>query len=307
MADIRRLDLNLLAALDMLLEERSVTRAAERLSLTQPTVSGMLNRLRDLLGDPLFVRTQHGILPTPRAEALAGPLKRFLADAQSLVAAETFDPRSSECSFTLSTTDYMLHAVVVPLAAALHRAAPGIRLAARPLAVADLAGQLLRGETDLAITAPQFVGAPDLASRKLYGERYVAAVRKGHPLAKSKVTAAAFCRFDHILVSPTGGGFKGPVDDALARLKMKRRVALSVPSFLVVPDLLRTCNWIAVLPERLLRAHAQGLHVFDPPLAVPAFDVIAVWHKRFQDEPAHRWLRGLLAEVARPARGGLRV
>jgi DNA-binding transcriptional LysR family regulator len=296
MADIRRIDLNLLIALDVLLDERSVTRAAEHLALTQPTVSGMLRRLRQLLGDPLFVRTPRGILPTPRAEALAGPLKRLLADAEALVAAERFDPANAERTFTISTTDYMQYAVVMPFVGALRRAAPGIRLAIRPLAIADLAGQLMRGETDLAITIPEFA-APDLVSRPLYRERYVAAVRKKHPLARARGSLEEFCRFDHILVSPTGGGFKGPVDDALATLGKRRNVTISVPSFLLVPPLLRTCDLIAVLPERLLHGRERGLRMFVPPLEVPGFDVIAVWHTRMQKDAAHRWLRELLVSV----------
>src|SRR5215510_5184794 len=107
MLDIRGIDLNLLIVLDALLDERSVTRAAARLGYTQPTISGMLKRLRDLFGDPLFVRTQRGLLPTPHAQALAAPLKQLLADGQRLVAREAFDPTSSEATFIVSSNDYM--------------------------------------------------------------------------------------------------------------------------------------------------------------------------------------------------------
>lgn len=301
MTDIRRIDLNLLIALDVLLDERNVTRAAEHLSLTQPTVSGMLRRLRQLLGDPLFVRTQRGILPTPRAEALAAPLKRLLADAEALVAAERFDPATAQRTFTISTTDYMQYAVVAPFVAALRRAAPGIRVAIRPLAIADLAGQLTRGETDLAITIPEFA-APDLVSRPLYRERYVAAVRRKHPMRREKPSLEEFCRFDHILVSPAGGGFRGPVDEALAALGKKRKVVLSVPSFLLVPTLLQTSELVAVLPERLLRGRERELRMFAPPLDVPGFDVIAVWHARMHKDATHRWLREFLVSVVQKPR-----
>jgi DNA-binding transcriptional LysR family regulator len=299
MADIRRLDLELLIALDALLEERSVTRAAERLALTQSTVSGMLARLREAFGDPLFVRTGRGLQPTPRAEALAGPLKRLLADAEALLSPGRFAPATARGTVTLSTTDYMLNAVVVPFLAVLRREAPGLRVAVRPMAIADLPRRLARGELDLAVTVPEFA-APDLTSRLLYRERYVCAAGEGHPSAREGMAPAEFCRLGHVLVSPTGGSFRGPMDEALAALGLRREVMVSVPSFLAVPALLRASDLVAVLPERLLHgaAVAAGLRVFAPPVAVPGFDVIAVWHARVHRDPMHRWLRDRLARVA---------
>ena len=127
MDDIRNIDLNLLAALNVLLDERNVSRAAQRLALTQPTVSGMLSRLRDVFDDPLFVRTQHGMLPTPRAEALASPLRKLLADASALLATEQFDPRTSDRVVTISVNDYMQSCLVVPFLRALREEAPHMR------------------------------------------------------------------------------------------------------------------------------------------------------------------------------------
>jgi DNA-binding transcriptional LysR family regulator len=299
MDDIRRIDLNLLAALDAMLDAGSVTRAAERLALAQPTVSGMLRRLRALLGDALFVRGQHGIRPTPRALALAPALKRLLADAEALVAAPRFDPATASQTFTISTTDHMQQGVVVPLLAALRRTAPGVRIAVRPLAIADLPAQLARGEADLAITIPEFA-APDLVSRRLYVERYVAAVRPGHPIGRRAPSLAAFCRFDHVVVSPAGGGFWGPVDDALAAAGRTRRVAVSLPTFLTVPSLLRASDLIAVVPERVALGHGVALRTFPVPVALPRIDVIAVWHARTNRDPGHRWLRELLAACSGP-------
>ncbi|MFA9476654.1 MAG: LysR family transcriptional regulator, partial [Filomicrobium sp.] len=132
MINIRNIDLNLLVAFDALYDVRNVTRAAERLSLTQPTVSGMLNRLRHLFGDPLFVRTQHGVLPTPRADALAEPVKILLANAEALVAPSVFDPRSIEMTVSISVNDYMQYALIVPFINRLRKQAPGIRLSVMP-------------------------------------------------------------------------------------------------------------------------------------------------------------------------------
>ena len=297
MANIRRIDLNLLVALDALLDECSVTRAAERLALTQPTVSGMLARLRDIFDDPLFVRTQRGVLPTPRAQALAPTLKALLADATALVTPEIFDPETAELTVSISANDYMQFALVVPFIEELRRRAPKVELAVQPLANGDLATGLTRGEADIAITIPEFA-RPDLLSRFLYEERYVCAVRKEHPIKGKAVTLDEFCRFDHVLVPPDGVAFEGPTDEALSKLGLKRRVALSVPSFLILPDILQTDDLIGVFPERLLRGRTGDLKVFAPPLKIPGFRVIALWHPRLHKDPAHKWLRDLLAAVA---------
>jgi DNA-binding transcriptional LysR family regulator len=167
MANIRKIDLNLLAAFDALYDARNVTRAADRLALTQPTVSGMLTRLRDLFGDPLFVRTQHGVIPTPRADALATPVKTMLADIRALVSTELFDPATATMTFSISANDYLQHALVVPLIKALRKKAPGVRLAILPAEDTDLAEKMARGIIDLAVTAPEFV-SPDLPRTVLY-------------------------------------------------------------------------------------------------------------------------------------------
>lgn len=138
MENIRHVDLNLLAVLDALLDELNVTRAAARLGYTQPTVSGMLRRLRDVLGDPLFVRAQRGLLPTPRAQALALPLKQWLADSRQLVAPDKFDPATSQETFSISSNDYMQHALLVPFVASLRREAPELRLAVTPPVIEGL-------------------------------------------------------------------------------------------------------------------------------------------------------------------------
>jgi len=299
MSDIRKIDLNLLVVLDALLDERNVTRAAVRLGYTQPTVSGMLTRLRDLFGDPLFVRSQRGLLATPRAEALANPLKQLLADSQDLIARDVFDPASAEMTFNISSNDYMQHAVLVPFVNLLRRMATKIRLAIAPAMIEGLSEALARGKIDLAVTIPEFAMS-DLPSRLLYRERYVVAVRRQHPLARLKVmTSEQFCSYDHVLVSPTGGSFEGPTDRALARLRLRRKVRYSVPSFLLMPEILQTDDLIALVPSRLLRETDKRLTVLKPPVEVPGFDVIAVWHPRVDKDIAHRWLRDRLAATAK--------
>jgi DNA-binding transcriptional LysR family regulator len=299
MPNIRKTDLSLLIVLDALLDERNVTRAAARLGYTQPTISGMLARLRDVFGDPLFVRTQRGLLPTPRAQGLAVPLKQLLADSQRLIARDAFDPATSEATFTISSNDYMQHALLAPFVRVLRSEARQVRLAFTPPIIEGLSDALARGQIDMAVTIPEFA-MPDLPSRLLYRERYVVAVRPRHPLARLKtMSVERFCNYDHVLVSPTGGSFEGPTDRALARLQLRRRVCYSVSSFLVVSEILQMDDLVALVPSRLLRANNKRLVALKPPVEIPGFDVIAVWHPRVDKDMAHRWLRRRLAETAR--------
>jgi DNA-binding transcriptional LysR family regulator len=300
MRDIRRIDLNLLVALEALLEEKSVTRAADRLALTQPTVSAMLARLRKLFGDPLFVRTQRGILPTPRAAALAPALKQWLAEARALVADERFEPATAELTASLSANDYIQSALIVPFIARLRHEAPQAQLAVRSPQFSDVAAMLADGDLDLCVTTTPELPEADLRSRVLYEERYVCVVRSGHPLkARRAVTVDQFCRYPHAMVSPTEGRFVGPVDRALAQVGRRRRVVLAAPGFLILPEILQTDDLIAVVPERVLRGRMSGLRTFAPPVAVPGFNVVLLWHQRLHEDPAHRWLRELLADTAR--------
>src|SRR5260370_39602788 len=247
----------------------------------------MLARLRDLFGDPLFVRTQRGLLATPRGQGLAVPLKEFLADSQRLVARDVFDPTSVEMTFTISSNDYMQHALLVPFLKVLRSEARQIRLAIAPPIIEGLSDALARGQIDLAVTIPEFAMS-DLPSRLLYRERYVVAVRPQHPLARrAAMSVESFCNFDHVLVSPTGGSFEGPTDQALARLQLRRTVRYSVPSFLLMSEILQTDDLVALIPSRLLRENDKQLVVLKPPLAVPGFDVIAVWHCRLNQGTQH--------------------
>ena len=303
MRDIRRIDLNLLVALDALLEEQSVTRAAKRLALTQPTVSAMLARLRKIFGDPLFVRSQRGILPTPRAVALAPTLKQWLAEAHALVANERFEPATAEFTASLTANDYIQSALIVPFIERLRREAPNARLAVRSAQLADVAAKLASGDLDLCVTTTPEIPSSDLPSRLLYEERYVCVVRSEHPLkSRTAVSLEQFCRYPHVMVSPAEGGFVGPTDRALAQIGRKRRVVLSAPGFLILPEILKADDLIAVVPERMLRGRMAGLRSFAPPVAVPGFGVFLLWHQRLHKDPAHRWVRELLAATAQGLR-----
>jgi DNA-binding transcriptional LysR family regulator len=290
MTDIRSLDLNLLRAFSVLLVERNVTRAAKTLHVTQPTVSGMLARLRLIFEDPLFVRTSHGLLPTPRALELEPAVLKLIRDAEALVSSEVFDPASSTTTTIFSVNDYMQSVVMVPLLANLRSSAPNMKIGIRNLEVSGLPSMLMRGDIDMAITIPEFAD-DSLCTQFLYTEKYVAVVRASHPIRSSRVSLKRFLSFDHLLVSPADGSFTGPADKVLEALGEHRRVAVSVPSFHVLTEILREDDFIAFLPGRLHAKHAKELRTISAPIEVPGFDVIVAWHPRTNKDPAHMWLR----------------
>ncbi|MBV7536579.1 LysR family transcriptional regulator [Duganella sp. sic0402] len=293
-ADIRTFDFNLLKALDALLDERSVTAAAERLSLTQPAVSGILTRLREHFDDPLFVRAQRGMVPTSRALALAGPVKQLLAEVESMLRPQGFDPATASMTLTIAATDYALRAVMVPFLSALRKQAPGIRVAVQPVEN-SLHAQLERGDVDLALITPE-TASPDLHTQFLFDERYVCVLRAGHPDATAPLSLDRFCALDHALVSYSGSPFAGATDKALAAMGRERRVTLSVTSFLVLQDFLRVSDLIAVVPHKLALV-TDGLAALEAPLPIPGFTKIAAWHERTERDPGRSWVRALLFET----------
>jgi DNA-binding transcriptional LysR family regulator len=278
---------------DALMDERSVTRAAERLALTQPAVSASLQRLRESFGDALFVRSQRGINPTLRALALAAPIKRILAEAAQLLQPERFEPAQAQFTLSLAATDYALRAVVLPFITALRLKAPGIRVAVQTVDDSHMLARMESGTLDMALLTPQSA-PPQLHCKSLFEESYVCVLRADHPLALAgELSLEQFCALAHGVVSLQGGGFQGPTDEALARIGRQRRVMLSVPSFVMLLDAVRSSDLAALVPRRLLQG-AQGLCLIAPPLEVAGFRKILVWHARTHDDPGYRWLRELL-------------
>lgn len=290
MINLHRLDLNLLRTLDVLLSEHNVTRAAQRLNLSQPSVSIQLARLRDIFADPLLLPGPRGMLPTARADELRGPLRDALTALELAVApASHFDPATAAQTWRVAATDYMASAILLPALHTLRRASPGSRLAVFELQPSRLVSQAERDEVDLFFHTRD--GAPaELHQRLLFSERYVLAGRAGHPALRAPLSLAQFCQLDQVIVSPDGGGFHAATDTALANLGLSRRVVLSVPHFLFMLETLRNSDLVAVVPERLARG-VSGLVVVEPPLAVAGFDMLMLWHERWHRDPAHQWLR----------------
>ncbi|MBP2293800.1 LysR family transcriptional regulator [Azospirillum rugosum] len=294
----RNLDLNLLVALDALLAERNVTRAAKRLNLSQPALSAQLARLRDLFGDPLLLPAQRGMIPTQRALDLQEPLRRALEELRGVVAAGTsFDPIAADFAVSIAASDFVQYAILMPLAFTLSSEAPKLRFAFRALDTTTLVAQMERGEVDLALMTPDAAPEP-LRMRVLFAERYVAIVRRDHPSVSDALDLDTFCALDHVIVSPRGGGFTGPTDAALAAHGRSRRVVLSAPGFLIVPEIIERSDMIALVPERVARDRAARFRVLEPPVPVPGFSMAMVWHDRTTDHPAQRWLRDRLVATA---------
>jgi DNA-binding transcriptional LysR family regulator len=293
---LRRLDLNLLVTLDALLAEHNVTRAAERLHLSQPTVSVQLARLREIFGDPLLLPGPRGMRPTARADELREPLRQALeALNQAVAPTRPFDPALADQTWRVAAADYGASTILLPALAALRAVAPGMRLAILGLNPPALARQAEQGDVDLAFHISAEAPAA-LRRRPLFVERYVLAGRKGHPRLKRRPTLAQFCKLDHAVVSADGGGFQGVTDVALARLGMTRRVALSVPHFLFLASVLASTEMVAMVPSRLVRGNT-ALQVVEPPLEVAGFEMVMLWHERSHRDPAHQWLRDLIART----------
>jgi len=294
MTNLRRLDLNLLVTLDVLLSEHNVTRAAERLHYSQPSVSVHLARLREIFDDPLLLPGPRGMRPTARAEALREPLRDALAALEQAVAPEApFDPASAANTWRIAATDYSESTVLLPALPGLRQAAPGTRVAVLEMAPARLARQAEQGDIDLAFHTTH--DSPQTLHRKaLFTERYVLVGRAGHPKLRRKPTLAQFCALEHVMVSPDGGGFFGVTDEALATAGASRRVVLSVPHFLYVAAVLAGSDLVAMLPERLVRGNA-ALQVVEAPVDVLGYEMSMLWHERSHRDPAHRWLRDFIA------------
>jgi DNA-binding transcriptional LysR family regulator len=295
--DSKRLDLNLLVTLEALLVEQNVTKAAARLHLSQPAVSAQLSRLRDVFDDPLLIPAQRGMTPTAKAVDLLEPLRQALDQVRATVATHSnFNPAKARLTVSIACTDYLHAAVVKPLVVELRTKAPGVRVALRNLDIPQLEAQMARGDVDLALMTPQ-AAPPGLRTRHLFDERYVLIGRRKHPRLRAGLTIEEFAQLEHVVVSLHGGGFVTPVDDALAAFGLRRKVVLSAASFLIVPEIVSQSDFVALVPERLVRDRADQLKVMDCPFPVEGFAVGMVWHERSHGHSGQRWIRESIASL----------
>ncbi len=304
-ANLARLDLNLLVAFDAMLTERNVTRAAAKIGLRQSAMSHNLARLRTLFGDELLTRTPNGVRPTPRAMELAEPLRAALADIQALVSRkEPFFPQTADRFFRIGLPDSMEVLLMPHLLAYFRDVAPGLRL--RFQATGD-PGQILddldADRLDLAIgIGPLPEGAAHHKTRLLQTGHFVCMYNAALVQVSSPITLDDYVRLPHVLTSVRQGE-RGVVDDALARLGLKRVVALTTPRFLAVPFLVRGAPVITTMHAQLARLFAEtlGLSLSVPPVALPDMPITLLWHASYDHDPAHVWLRHTVIRLAAEA------
>ena len=301
MIDLRGIDLNLLVSLDALLAESNVTRAAERLHLTQPAVSTQLARLRQIFGDPLLLpaETGRGMTRSARALELMEPLHAALKNLEAVVRHQpAFDPWIDTRRFVISAHDNATAVLGMRLMERLPTlAGPGVRIAfvigEQPVAAARLES----GEVDLLLGSERMIPA-SIKARKLFDEHFLFVQRKGHPRGTGPLDLDTYCALDHVLVSTSGGSFHGFMDEHLDALGRERRVALSVQHFTLVPELLSKTNYVSTLPSRFAARYPDLLDAFALPFEARGFTLYAAWHPRNQADPALVWLRDTLAELA---------
>jgi DNA-binding transcriptional LysR family regulator len=301
-------DLNLLAALDVLLAEGSVTGAARRLGLSSSAMSRTLTRLRSATGDPLLVRAGRGLVPTPRATQLRNRVRELTRDVREVLRPHVteVDVSALDQTFTIRASEGFVEALAGPVVAAVMAAAPRIRLhfVAKP----DKDARPLReGLIDLEIGVLG-TSAPEIRTQLLFYDTLVGVARIGHPLlASPEVTLKRYADCRHVAASREGDAIQ-PLESALASLGLERKIMVVVPGYPDAMRIARQSDLVALVPRSCLGnsivadyATALGLESFELPLAMPAFKISAIWHPRMDADPAHRWLRNTVATVCRSA------
>ncbi|UWQ16290.1 LysR family transcriptional regulator [Jannaschia sp. M317] len=295
------LDLNLLRVLDALLQTHSTVAAGQKIGLSQPAVSAALGRLRHTLEDDLFVRRGRGLEPTDYARALADPLRDALIEIErALTAPKTFDPRAATQSFRLSGSDFFAECLMPDLAADLARLAPGMRVQLVDLVPDNYVNTLERYEVDVALI-PETELPPWADRQRVFQSPFVAIARADNPRLTAldpgdTVPIDLFCDMGHVLFSPEGR-LQAMGDAALARVGRKRKVAMTLPFFFGVARAVEVSDLIALVPAQFAARIAPrlGLSIYTPPIPIPQAQIIMVWHRRSNGNPAHRWLRDTIA------------
>lgn len=295
--NIAGVNLNLLVSFDALMEERSVTRAAQRMGLSQSAMSNALAQLRLLFDDELFVRTKTGIAPTMRAQSIAEPIRNGLAQlGVALSTKSSYDAASSECTFVIAANDYVEYVVLPRLLRRLAEEAPGVRIELRHWDDHVVPDTLRTGEVDLAIGYVESI--PQGHEQKLlFEEDYLFVARAGHPKVQGKVDLETYLELSHVVAHVPSS--VAPVDVELTKVCKTRRVGLRVSHFLLVPALLAETDLVAALSRRIAEPFAKmlPLQLLPVPVEVPPLRVGSIWHQRMTADPAHTWLRKTIGLV----------
>lgn len=293
--DLKDIDLNLLVVFDRLLFERSVSRAADSLGITQPAVSNALARLRKVLGDELFLRTPRGMEPTPFAEQLAESVTYALGMIHSaLNQRQSFDPAASDRAFQVCMTDIGEIDLLPALMQRLAKVAPQVRISTVRNTAVNLKDEMEAGHVDLAIGfLPQLKAG--FFQRRLFVQKYVCLMRKGHPLDRKSISLAAFSEAEHLSVVSPGTGH-GRIEELLERKGVQLRVRLTVPHFVAIGHILSGSDLVVSVPERLAQRMTGpfGLSQVPHPARLPEIAINLFWHAKQHKDPGNQWLRGLI-------------
>lgn len=296
--NLAAVDLNLLVVFDALMAERNVTRAAARIGLTQPATSHALSRLRALFDDPLFVRAPKGMVPTSRATEVSGSIRSALARIEIALAPErAFDPAGSQRTFTIGLSDYAAFVLLPGLMERMGRYAPNVRIVARN--TSHTRGLSMIDLDEVELIAGNFPEAPaHMSEDLLFQEDFVTAARQDHPDLVDGLDVDAYLKLPHLHVSLKGEP-RGYLDDVIQSQGLHRNVTVTVGHFLIAPFMLRATDAIATEPRRILEPLAKLLHLrlIRPPLPIPPFPVTQIWHRRYDADPGHAWLRSMVREI----------
>jgi DNA-binding transcriptional LysR family regulator len=296
--EVRRFDLNLLVALDALLEERNVSKAAARLGLSQPAMSRALGRLRKSFGDQLLVRGQNGYVPTSRAEALIAPVRRVLQDSRALLEPGQFDAATARAQFRILSNEHCAFVLMPDLMGAIRAQAPGIDIEVARID-GDAFDQLANGDADLLVgRLPPTARAGHLVEL-LFEDSYVCALRKDHPALKDGLTLKSYCAHPHCAID-TSGFLAGDIDAALTALGKKRRIAFRTPDFVTALFIAASSDLIQTAPRSLASqlSTGTGLALAELPLKIAPVPIGQIWHERHQTDPGHAWLRAQVKQNA---------
>lgn len=300
-----RYDLNLLPVFVTLMEERSVTRAAARLGITQPALSNALARLRVTMRDPLFIRERYGIQPTPMALELAPAIAAALAKLDEvMLGQQEFDPAQAAQLVTVAPNSYVEFVLMPAVVARLREVAPGVRLRLTPYGSDLVETGVVSGTT--AMVLGRITDPPDsLVVQHFMDDGLACVVRADHPEIGDRITPEQYGHLKHVNVLPPGR-LRAGLFQALEQRGLRREVAVSVTHFLAVPEMIAVTDYCATLPRLICRRLGSDprLKIVPAPVDLGTFPVEMAWHVRYRNDPAHRWLRSLIAEVARNLGGG---
>ncbi|PWB31840.1 LysR family transcriptional regulator [Pseudomonas sp. SDI] len=293
--NLSKVDLNLFIVFDAIYTEANLTRAGQIVGITQPAVSNALARLRETFNDPLFVRTAQGMVPTPMAQNIIGPVRNALSLLRvSVQESRIFNPLQANKTFRISMTDLTEAVILPPLFQRLRRLAPAVVIESFLCKRRETTKELAAGRLDFAVDAPLNTD-PQVRHVKLMQDQYVCALRQGHPMAKARISLDDYLGMTHIHISSRRNGL-GYVDLALGKMGVQRKIALRSQHYLMASQVLQQTDMVMTVPERFARRHQ--LNYVSLPVEVPALETHLYWHESTDQDPANRWMREQMIELS---------